>query len=191
MLKQGRFLIILFLLSASISGCLGSLWTGASLVYDRHNVYKKVGDYHMLVEVTNALYFDKQLKTPGCAIDLAVFNGDVLVAGHLPSAEMLDEVRHRLSPIKGYRRLYNEISVNNLPTNNIQDGWITTKIRSQIFADDSIDPSAFKVVTSDGIVYLMGDVKPEEAEKVIAIARNVSGVARVVKLLKYFTYQTK
>ena len=39
-------------------------------------------------------------------------------------------------------------------------------------------------------MYLLGDVKKEQANKVIGIARNASGVTRVVKLLKYYTYQT-
>jgi len=47
------------------------------------------------------------------------------------------------------------------------------------------------VVTSDRIVYLMGDVRKEQAEKVINIARFTSGVEWVVKMLKYFTYEVK
>lgn len=190
MIKHGRLLIII-LISASLSGCLGGLWTGASLVYDRHNVYKKLSDYQLLVEVTNALYVDKKFKDVGCSLDIAVFNGDVLIAGHLSNQELVDLARYRLKAIKGYRRLFNEIRVETTPASTVQDGWITTKIRSQIFADDSIDPNVFKVVTSDGIVYLMGDVHRDEAKTVISIARQVNGVERVVTIFKYFTYQSK
>lgn len=191
MLKQGRSVLVIILLSAYLSGCLGGLWTGASLVYDRHNVYKKLNDYHLLVDVTNALYDDKKFKAQGCGLDIAVFNGDVLVAGHLPDPEFLNEARNRLKTVTGYRRLFNQITINSAPIDTVQDSWITTKIRSQIFADDTINPKAFKVVTSDRIVYLMGDVREAEAKKVIYIARNVSGVERVVTLFKYFTYQSK
>lgn len=190
MMKQGRF-ILLLIASTSLAGCLGSVWTGATMVYDRHNVYKKISDYHLMMQVTNALYADKKLKAQGCLLDLAVFNGDVLIAGHVPSSEQLEDIKQRLQPIHDYRRLFNEITISNTPSNNVDDGWITTKIRSKIFADGSIDPNTFKVVTSDRVVYLMGDVKPEEAEKVILIARQESNVVRVVKLMKYFTYQSK
>lgn len=191
MVKQGRYLLLIILLVGCLSGCLGTIWTGASLVYDRHNVYKKLNDYHLLAEVSNALYIDKAFKCEGCVIDVVAFNGDVLLAGHLPSQELLDELKRRLTAVEGFRRLYNEIIVRQIPSNTVQDSWITAKIRSQIFADDSIDPKAFKVVTTDRVVYLMGDVRKDQAEKVIKIARFTSGVERVVKILKYFTYQTK
>ena len=44
----------------------------------------------------------------------------------------------------------------------------------------------FKVVTSERIVYLMGDVIPAEAARVIYFARTCEGVKRVVKLFKYY-----
>ena len=189
MQKQGRFTLILILLAGCLSGCLGTVWTGASAVYDRHNVYKKMNDYHLLAEVNDVLAINKTFSNSSCLIDIAAFNGDILLAGHLPSAEMLAELRHRLEKIKGYRRLFIEMSIKQVSSNGVQDSWITAKIRSQIFADASIDPNAFKVVTSDRIVYLMGDVKPDQGEKVIKIARFTEGVERVVKILRYYTYQ--
>lgn len=190
MLKQGRLLFILIILSALLCGCISNLWTGATLVYDRHDVYKKLNDYQLLADVNNVLYADKSLKCDFCILDIAVFNGDVLVAGHLPSTHLIEEARKRIFRVKGYRRLYIEIHMSQARSNSLLDAWITTKIRSQIFADASIDPDTFKIVTSDNIVYLMGDVKADEGKKVIQFARYTSGVKRVVKLLKYFTYET-
>ena len=191
MKKKVRLILCILFLTACLSGCLGTVWSGASAVYDRHNMYQKLNDYNLLVQVNDALAVNRTFNNPSCVIDIAVFNGDILLAGHLPSAEMLDELQHRMSKVKGYRRLFNEMKIKKVSTNSIQDSWITTKIRSQIFADSSIDPNAFKIVTSDRIVYLMGDVKPDEAEKVIKIARNIEGVEQVVKILRYFTYQAK
>lgn len=187
-MKQGRFLFI-FILCASLPGCLSNIWTGANLIYDRHDVYKKLNDYQLLVDVNNSLYADKLFKCPSCALDVAVFHGDALIAGHLPSEQLLLEARRRLYRVPDYRHLFIELKVSQAGPNNLQDSWITTKIRSQIFADDSIDPNAFKIVTSDNVVYLMGDVKGDQAKKVVAMSRNTSGVIRVVKLLNYYTYQ--
>lgn len=191
MLKQGGLHVLIIFIIVHLIGCNGSsLWTGANLVYDRHNVYKKLDDYRVYVTVNNALTTDNLFKNCAqCVLDIAVFNGDVLMAGHLPSEEMLTELQRRLSIVKGYRRMFNEVRVRNTVSNSMQDNWITTKIRSQIFADASIDPNTFKVVTSDGIVYLMGDVRPDEAATVVNIARHTTGVVHVVKLLKYLVYQ--
>jgi osmotically-inducible protein OsmY len=188
MIKQGRFIWILLILSILLTGCLSGVWTGANLVYDRHNVYKKLNDYHLLVDTNNSLFRDKAFKCPWCVLDITVFNGDILVAGHLPSTELINKARKRLLQVEGYRHIYIELAVSQTPSNGVHDAWITTKIRSQIFADDSIDPNSFRIVTSDSVVYLMGDVKENQAEKVINISRYSGGVVRVVKLMNYYTY---
>ncbi|MBN9228702.1 MULTISPECIES: BON domain-containing protein [Legionella] len=189
MLKHGCFAVLLTLVLLCLSGCISSLWTGATMVYDRHDVYKKLDDYNLYLKVNNAITIDNKFKNNNCVIDIAVFNGDVLLAGHVPTPEMRVELKRRLALVKGYRRMFNQVGVSTSGSNSVQDGWITAKIRSQIFADGSIDPNAFKVVTSDRVVYLMGDVHQEQAEKVVNMARQTSDVTQVVKILKYFTYQ--
>lgn len=190
MRKHGRFLGLWMACNMMLTGCVGGIWTGAKLVYDRHNVYKKINDYRLALETTNSLYVDKQLKCQACSIDIAAFNGDLLIAGHLPSQELYHLAEDRLSKVSGYRRLFNQLQIRNGSSSTLEDSWITTKIRTQIIADDSIDPNAFKIITMDRKVYLMGDVKQDEAEKVIQIARQTSNVVEVVKMLKYFSYKT-
>ncbi|ARG98774.1 BON domain-containing protein [Legionella micdadei] len=185
MKKQGRFITLLVGIML-LEGCYSELWTGAKLVYDRHNVYKKIDDYQLGAKAGHALFDDQLFKQKGCSIDLAVFNGDILLAGHVPTAGLRNEAVRRVSSLTGYRRVINQLDVSKQPNSVLEDSWITAKIRSQIFADAEIDPHAFKVITSDYIVYLMGDVRPQQAERVINIAKNTQGVERVVKLFKYY-----
>ena len=159
-------------------------------LFSRHAFYEKLNDYHLFVQVNDVLAVNRTFNRAGCVIDITVFNGDILLTGHLPSQELINEFQLRLSKLKGYRRLFNEMKMKEVASNTVQDSWITTKIRSRIFSDSSIDPNAFKIVTSDRVVYLMGDVKPDQAEKVIKIARSTEAVVQVVKLLQYFTYKT-
>jgi len=42
-----------------------------------------------------------------------------------------------------------------------------------------------KIVTENSVVYLMGLVTKEEAEAAVDIARNTSGVTKVVKVFEY------
>ena len=125
-------------------------------------------------------------KREDCDIDLAIINGDILMAGSVPTIELRQEAFDRITALQGYRRIFNQLSTTQRNNNTIEDNWITAKIRSQIFTDSDINPHDFKVVTSDQIVYLMGDVIPEEAARVIHIARSCAGVKRVVKLFKYY-----
>lgn len=189
MLKQGCFITVNLFILLCLSGCFGGLWTGANMVYNRHEVYKKIDNYRLYLDVNRVLSVDNLFKNNLCSLDIVVFNGDILLAGHVPTSELREELRQRLTQVKGYRRLFNYITLNPASSNSAQDAWITTKIRTQIVTDGSIDPNAFKIVTSDRIVYLMGDVHEEQAKKVILIARKTKGVGRVVTIFKYFTYK--
>lgn len=182
---------MLILSSLFLTGCITNVWTGVTLVYDRHNIYKKLGDFKLAADAKHALFKDESLKCPECSIDVAVFKGDVLLSGHVPTAELRQEARARVAEVPGYRRIFNQLAINQLTDTTIRDNWITTKIRSGIFADSEIDPHSFKVVTSDQIVYLMGDVIPKEADRVIKIASRCAGVKRVVKLFKYYNLADK
>jgi osmotically-inducible protein OsmY len=177
-----------FILCAAIllSGCLGGVWTGANLIYDRHNVYHEWNDYDLNAIIRRTLYKDNYFHCAECHLDIAVLNGDVLLAGHVETEEMRQEAYKRVKAIGDYRRLFEKISIEPIRTDVLKDSWITAKIRSEMIADSAINPRAFKVVTSDQTVYLMGDVMPDQAEWVVSIARDTTGVKRVVKLMKYY-----
>lgn len=178
--------ICIILTTLLLQSCMTGVWTGMNLVYTRHSVYKKVDDFTLGLRAQKLLFSDKVLKQTGCNLDLAVFNGDVLLAGHLPEASLREEACSRLSSLEGQRRLFKYITIIDAPMNGIEDSWITTKIISRIIADSSIDPSLFKIITIDGIVYLMGDVPVKQAKRVIDIARKTNRVRRVVTLLQYY-----
>jgi len=174
------------MLLSSCADFSGGVWTGAMLVYDRHNVYKKLTDYQLGADANRALFHDMCLKCDGCAIDLAVFHRDVLLTGHVPNRALRKEANARVAAIPGIRKQYNQLAVRSGFDNTVQDAWITAKIRSQVVADANIEPRQFKVVTADRIVYLMGDVMPEQGARVIQVARQTDGVRRVVKLFNYY-----
>ena len=194
--KQGclyskTILCALLFCSSLLTGCLSNAWTGANLIYDRHNLYKKLTDYQLAAIASHAMFHDFVFKRKDCLVDLAVFNGDILLAGHVPSKELRQIAQQRLAELKGYRRIYIQLDISSQPPDNIQDSWITTKIRTLIFADSEINPQAFKVITSDQVVYLMGDVRPQQASKVIALARKTKEVKRVVKIFNYYNLSKK
>lgn len=188
--KQTPCLIGLMLSATLLSSCVGSLWTGASLVYDRHNVYRKWDDYTLAANAAQSLYRDHLFKQPGCVLDIAAFNGDLLLAGHVPNEELRTLAVTRLSTLP-YREFFKQIAVDSRPSNSVEDTWITAMIRSQIVADAAIDPNQFKIITIDNVVYVMGQARPAEAALVLNIARQTNGVIRVVKLLRYYNLSKK
>jgi osmotically-inducible protein OsmY len=180
LLSYGVFLML--------SGCaeVSGVWSGAMLVYDRHSVYKKIDDYRLGARANRLLFADEQLRCEGCAVDLAVFHRDMLLTGHVPNQALRAEANARIQDLPGFRKKYNQIAIKSSSDHTLQDSWITAKIRSQVLGDAEINPRQFKVVTADGIVYLMGDMMPGQAVRVIHIARQTEGVVRVVKLFNEY-----
>jgi len=189
MVQRIASLFALSLICCVLSGCgsLSGLWTGASLLYDRHSWFKKIDDFQLRADVARAIYHNKLFKHSMHTVDVAVFNGDLLLAGHVETAELRTALySHLLAAQLNYRRLFRYVTVASSESNRVLDSWITTQIVTQVLLDTTVDPHAYKVVTVDQVVYLMGDMLPEQALKLIDVARNTDHVRYVVKLLRYY-----
>jgi osmotically-inducible protein OsmY len=54
-----------------------------------------------------------------------------------------------------------------------------------MLTDSSVPSSSIKVVTENGIVYLLGLVSRQEANQAASVVQSVSGVQKIVKLFQY------
>jgi hyperosmotically inducible periplasmic protein len=62
----------------------------------------------------------------------------------------------------------------------LADGWLTTRIQAQYFADDQIKARYIDVKTSDGVVTVKGFVEtPAAHDRALQIARSTNGVKQV------------
>lgn len=62
----------------------------------------------------------------------------------------------------------------------LSDGWITTKIQAQFFADPNVKSRSINVDTDNGIVTLSGTVENTASrQRALEIAQNTDGVRRV------------
>ncbi|MFP6835158.1 MAG: BON domain-containing protein [Pseudomonadales bacterium] len=52
-------------------------------------------------------------------------------------------------------------------------------------ADKHTEASKVKVVTENGVVYLMGLLPRDEADDAVEVARRVYGVQKIVKVFEY------
>ena len=65
------------------------------------------------------------------------------------------------------------------------DTWIATKVRTRMMANRDVPSDQVKIVAENGTVYLMGLISEMEGDNAANVARNVSGVSRVVKVFEY------
>lgn len=114
------------------------------------------------------------------------YNGYVLIAGEVPDQRLKDQASDVLRQIRGVRRIYNELVTGEKSSTETEatDIWITTKVKSILFADSDIQSVRVKVVTENSVVYLMGLLTPAEADRVAAKTAEVDGVKKVVRLFE-------
>ena len=65
------------------------------------------------------------------------------------------------------------------------DALITSKVKGRFMDAGRFQINHVKVVTENGVVYLLGLVKREEAQSAVEIASSTSGVKKVVKVFEY------
>jgi hyperosmotically inducible protein len=69
---------------------------------------------------------------------------------------------------------------NQTVTEKTEDGWITTKIKSEFVLDKTVSATGIHVNTDNGVVHLSGVARnQDEANRAIQIARSVKGVRSV------------
>ena len=70
-------------------------------------------------------------------------------------------------------------------TSRTNDTVITSKVKARFVDSNKFSAVHVKVVTENGVVYLMGLVKKQEATDATEVARTTSGVLKVVRLFEY------
>ena len=115
------------------------------------------------------------------------YNGYVLIAGQVPTQELKQLASDVVREIRAVRRIYNELEVsgNTSPMTRSSDTWLTTKVKSTLLADSEIESGRVKIVTENGVIYLMGLASHAEAQRITDTASASSGVRKVVQLFEY------
>jgi len=123
----------------------------------------------------------------GSHIIVASFNGIVLLAGQTPRDDLKALAERAAGSVQRVKKVNNELQVmapsSILARNN--DAWLTTKIKTQMLADNTIPGSRIKVITENGIVYMLGLLTQQEATRATNLVQGVSGVQKIVKLFEY------
>lgn len=190
MIKMTKKILSILILCASLQACIGAFIVGSALggmvVYEGRNLDTQRRDIGLASEINKKLSYDREIVKHAHVV-VSAYDGVVLLAGQCPTESMREKVYTTAQTIPGIKRLYNEITISG-PISAItqsSDTVITTKVRSMLLAEKDLDSSQIKVVTENGIVYLMGKVTHEQAQVTIDITRTVGGVQKVVTLFEY------
>lgn len=185
-----RKVVFTIILAVGLSSCvpaalvLGATFGGA-VVYDKRSV-KTIAEDQKAGEKVGALIADSPELQQGTHIAIATFDHVLLLVGQTETEQQRDLVNQLASKAQFVSRVYNEITLQK-PTSTWQrsrDAWITTKVKTKMLARSGLHSTQIKVVTENGVVYLMGVLSTRQAELATDIARRVEGVRKVVKVFE-------
>jgi len=115
------------------------------------------------------------------------YNGVVLLAGQTPRADLKSKAEQAARETQKVKTVHNELQVlqpSSLAARS-NDTWLTTKIKSQMLADANVPSTRIKVLTENGIVYMLGLVTKREGDLATQVVQGVDGVQKIVRLFEY------
>ena len=176
------------LLTTQITACLpiiaGGAVAGGAMAADRRTSGIFVEDEGIELKAV------KKMETnlgEYAHVNVTSFNRNVLLTGEVPDDAAKVKAETLTKEIANIRVITNEIVVG--PKSGIgsrsNDSFITSKVKGQFLTENKFQANYVKVVTENGVVYLMGLVTKTEADAAVEIARNTEGVTRIVKVFEY------
>ena len=115
-------------------------------------------------------------------------NGVVLLVGQVVSNELKNKASEIASQASSkIKRIHNELEIAGKTSliARSNDAWIATKVRTLMLTNSGVPSRQIRVVAENGAVYLMGLINQSNGDNAARLARNVSGVTRVVKVFEY------
>lgn len=140
-----------------------------------------VDDTKIRVQINDLWFRESDQLFHDCS--MTVHEGRVLLTGTVKDPETRVTAVRLAWQASGVREVIDEIEVTDKTSfgDYTNDVWIANKLRSRLMFDDKIKNINYTVDAVNGTIYLMGVAQnQEEMDRVIAHARDISGVKRVV-----------
>lgn len=179
---------LLGLSALSLSACaplvVGGVGAGALMLDDRRSAGTYLVDEEIELKAGSSLRENFGANTH---VNVTSYNRRVLLTGEVPDADIRGKVKDLVMKVANVRDIQDELSVG--PSSGykarVNDGYITTKVKTRFLDDKRFEPHHVKVVTEANTVYLMGLVKREEGNAAAEVAARTAGVSKVVKVFEY------
>lgn len=193
-LAQGRELISWVLVAALASlsaGCslpgmaIGAGATAGIAAAEERGVERALEDLKIDIEVKRLLLeLDDRLVTK---VSTEVFEGRVLLTGTVANPEQRIAVTRLTWSVDGVAEVLNELRTDGESSllHASRDTIISTELRARMMGDGEVRAINYNIETVRGTIYLLGIARSEEElTRVVHHARNVSGVRKIVPLVR-------
>lgn len=181
-------LVALLLMSALLSGCPAIMVTGAGAgvmaAEDRRTLGTITEDQSIEFKTRDRVSAKHKDRLN---LSVTSYNRMVLLTGEVPNEDVKRDIERIARSMENVRSVTNELTIG-IPTtlsNRANDTYITSKVKARFVDGQRFNPLHVKVVTEDGVVYLLGLVRQQEAKDAVDLARRTEGVKKVVTVFEY------
>ncbi|WP_239374554.1 BON domain-containing protein [Snodgrassella gandavensis] len=184
-------------LTTTLTGCPAVLVGGATVgtlsAIDRRTTGAQTDDKIMEVRILDGAmsYLNSQAQQSKFQPTLSVisYNRQILLLGLVANENDKNLVERVAQAQPAAQKVYNYIDIasQSRKLNHVTDDtWITSKIRSNLLNAKGVFPKHVKVVTYNGVTYVMGILTPAEQQAATTAISTTSGVQKVVTLYQTF-----
>lgn len=115
------------------------------------------------------------------------FNGNVLITGQAADEALKRKTTDIAEEVRHVRDVHNEMKIAGATSwlSRFNDGWLTTKSKTRLLLNSDTPGIRTKVVTDNGVVYLMGLLTRAQADAAVEQVQRVYGVQKIVKIIEY------
>ncbi len=181
------FTIICIALLPVLSGCIavaaGGVAAGVVVAEDRRTVGTITEDQG--IELKAASRIDEKVKD--AHVNVTSYNRAVLLTGEVATEAAKADAERIARAVENVRSVFNELQVsgNSSLQARTNDSVLTSKVKARFVDAGKFSPVHVKVVSENGVVYLLGMVKRQEAADATEVARTTGGVRKVVRVFEY------
>lgn len=186
-------MLTVLLCAVLASGCVATMVGAAAVTtidvaHERRTLGAYIDDGAIELQIQQYLIRDKAVRQQS-HLNPTSMNGVVLLTGEARSPRIKKQVIDYIQDIDGVRQVVDETEIAGKTglISRTNDGWLTTKVKTKLYAKTGFNANRVKVVTEHGTVYLMGLLTRPEASRAVEIVRHIDGVVRVVKVFEYVT----
>ena len=166
---KGKGLLLLILFVPFLSGCallaagvVSGVGTGVAMSHDRRTSGVFVEDEGIEWKSSHRI---SERYGSNVHINVTSYNRNVLLTGEAPSDGAKADIANLVKDVEHVRNVVNEITVGPTSTfaSRSSDTLITSKVKGRFIDGGKFQVNHVKVVTENGVVYLLGLVKRKEA----------------------------
>lgn len=168
-----------------VGGVAAGATSGAAVASDPRSGDGVFDDQSLRRKVDDAI----NATVPGNNVEVTSYNQSILLTGQVISPDNKTKSETMALQVPGVKKVYNyiEIGKSQSASQTSKDAYLTSAIKSNLLFSKGVSSNDVKVVTTNGVVYLMGMVDPYQAKRMAKAASEIDGVKSVVTLFEYST----